>query len=116
MARMLVQIADKINRESVALDAQCYKRGDVIWIEDDDFVWGSAEGVGPTVLVRVLGVGKGLLLNFLDREPGDLLANPLLQRRAAKFDLDQYIADGSPALITLAQALGYKKSRLPRVA
>lgn len=52
MAELLVMVTDKTNADKV-LDAQCYKRGDVVAVKPDGWRWGIEE-LKRTDLFRVL--------------------------------------------------------------
>ena len=97
MAEMIVMAIDKVNAESPYLDAQCYKRGDVIAIKEDGHPWSDEERNHPRwKIVKIPGVAASRLSAFIAEEPGDRKVTPMLQRRGFKFDLDEHERRGSP--------------------
>lgn len=90
MCEMLVRVVDKINDDPY-LDAKCTKRGDVITIQPDGWVWSRAELNNPDWrIIKVPGVSVAQAQEFLEPEADTDPANPsaVLQRRAHKIDLD----------------------------
>ena len=97
MAEMLVRTIDKVNSESVYLDVQCTKRGDVIALCEDGHEWSKAEQTAPYwTIVKAPGVKVADLTAYLTPEPGDPQKDRMLQRRAFFFNLDAYAAAGKP--------------------
>lgn len=97
MAEMIVMAIDKVNTESPYLDAGCYKRGDVIIIQEDGWPWSEEERNHPRWrIVKIPGVPASRLSAFMASEPGDRVQNPMLQRRGFKFDLDEHERRGRP--------------------
>lgn len=108
MARLVIRNRDKVNRESVHLDACCLKRGMVVDILPDGKSLGK---VGDTytgwTVVDVPRTDAEMLSAFLGPELGDRRFDPMLQRRAFVFDLDTYAALRK-STITLKEALSLK--------
>lgn len=89
MCEMLVRVVDKVGDNPV-LDAKCTKRGDVIAVCPDGWIWGREELKNPDWrIVKVPGVTVSEASGFLAPE---LSAGPvavdLLRRRAFRLDLD----------------------------
>lgn len=115
MAELCIKMIEDTNTDDIYADVKRFHRGDVIVIKDDGYVWGSAEKEGALAILKVPGVAASLLVGFLAPEPGDPETNRMLQRRAFKFDVDKWEADGKPAITTITQAQSYRVARPPRV-
>lgn len=90
MCEMLVRVVDKVNDDPY-LDAQCTKRGDVIAIQPDGWVWGTEELRNPEWrIIKIPGVPVVQAASFLGPEMDLDPANPsrVLQRRAFRLDVD----------------------------
>jgi hypothetical protein len=90
MAELLVRVVDKINADPY-LDAKCTKRGDVIVVQPDGWVWGKQEQKNPAWrIVKLPGVPVTMVTTFLSSEPEIDPLNPsmMLQARGFKLDLD----------------------------
>lgn len=90
MCEMLVRVVDKVNDDPY-LDAKCSKRGDVITIQPDGWMWSRLELKSPIWrIIKVPGVSVAQAEVFLTPEVDADPANPsaVLQRRAHKIDLD----------------------------
>ncbi len=90
MCEMLVRVVDKVNDDPY-LDVQCTKRGDVIAIQPDGWVWGREELRNPDWrIVKVPGVSVTQAAAFLGPELNTDPANPsrMLRRRAFRLDVD----------------------------
>lgn len=113
MCEMLVMREDKVNDDPY-LDAQCYKRGDVIVIMEDGHPWSKEELDHPRwLVVKVPGVPRDKLTAYLVGEPGDPLQNKMLQRRAFTFDMDAHDQEGKKDY-NEAKALEKKKAKPAR--
>lgn len=114
MCEMLVMRQDKVSNESPHLDAQCYKRGDVIVIMEDGHPWSAEERDHPRwVLVFLPGVPREKMLAYLTPEPADVQPGKMLQRRACTFSLTAWEASGSRSL-NEQSALALKSVKPPR--
>lgn len=103
MAEMCVNLEDK-RQADPRLDAQGWKRGFVVSIQEDGYKWGAAETTGQFAIVKVPGTPASKLSALLVAEPGDEINNKMLQRRAFRFDIDSH--DGHA--LTLDSALALK--------
>lgn len=126
MAELLVRVVDKVNPNDPYLDAKCTKRGDVICVQPDGWVWGREEQTNPEWrIVRVPGLSVTQCLGFLAPEIDIDPQHPskVLQRRAFKLDVDHpdftALAEGrkgKPAHrfnLDLAGLLARKKAKPP---
>lgn len=86
-----MRVVDKVNKDSIYLDCQCTKRGDVIVACEDGHVWGKDELANPDWRIfQIPALPLSQALAFCSPElPVDPL-NPskTLQKRAFKFNLD----------------------------
>lgn len=94
MSEWLVRTVDKVNEEDPHLDAQCFKRGDVIVICEDGWPWSEAERANPEwTILKFPGVSVEAVDSFLGPEinsdPKD--KKPLLRRRAFMVNLDHQV-------------------------
>lgn len=114
MCEMYVRTEDRINKESVYVDAKCYKRGDVVTIQEDGWPWGNAEiNNGTHTIVKVPGVPSSKMSALVVPEIGDPLLNRVLQLRGFRFDIDTFESSGRPALTEIsALSLKVKKVAL----
>ena len=90
MAEMLVRVVDKISADPY-LNAKLTKRGDVISVQPDGWVWGKEEQKNPDWrIVKLPGVSVTNASQFVAPEKDADLKNPsrVLQSRAARLDLD----------------------------
>ena len=91
MAEFLIRVHDKINPDSIYLDAQCTKRGDVIVACEDGHVWGKEELTNPDW--RILQVPDLALIDAYAFTVPEPVRNPNVvsktrQKRAFKLNLD----------------------------
>ena len=92
MCEIYVRTEPRFNADPY-LDVKCYKRGDVVTIQEDGWKWGSAElNNGAHSIIAVPGVAAAKMVALLTPELGDPLVNKMLQRRGFKFDIDSYEA------------------------
>jgi hypothetical protein len=90
MAEFLIRVHDKVNPDSVYSDVKCLKRGDVVSVCPDGWVWSTRELRLPFWrIVKVAGMAMDEAEAFLSPEPGDSLLNKMLRRRAFKVDVDR---------------------------
>lgn len=88
MCEMLVRVVDKTNSDPL-LDAKCTKRGDVIVIQPDGWVWGSAELTNPHWrIVKIPGLTVSSCLGFLGPELNTDPNNPNYRLRKRLFKLN----------------------------
>lgn len=130
MAELLVCAVDKEPLDPY-VNARAYKRGDVVVVNPDRWVWGRMELANPLFrIVRVPGVTVAQARTFLGEEFDEDPENPsrVLRRRAFYLDLDDplfeelfpgWVTDDARRVsmrrldITLAQLLALKKPRPP---
>lgn len=129
MAELLIRIRDKVNKDFY-FNARCTKRGDVILVKPDGWMWGVMELSHPDArIVKLPNIPLAEARAFLGREPDTDPFNPsrTLQPRAFKLDLDNlpsaakvFIADDerrNPAVtlsITVTQLRALKLAK-PRI-
>lgn len=90
MCELLVRVVDKVSADPY-LDAALTKRGDVIAVQPDGWVWGLEEQRSPEWrILRVPGVSVAAAASLLTPEPETDPQNPsrMLQRRMFRLDLD----------------------------
>ena len=97
MAELLVRNIDKINLDSTDLNTKCFKRGDVIVVQEDGWGWSPAELAGsPWTVVKFPDGSVSAANSYL---PPVYAAGPddsrVIFPRAFYFDLDA--AGVSPA-------------------
>ncbi len=128
MAELLVCAADKEPPDPY-VDAKAYKRGDVVVVCPDRWVWGMGELSSPNFrIVRVPGITVTQASTFLGEEFNTDPENPslVLRRRAFYLDLDDplfeslfpgWVSDDARQIsmrrfhLTLPQLLQLKKPR-----
>lgn len=102
MAELLVRVVDKVNNDSVYLDAKCLKRGDVVVVCPDGWVWSDLERKNPDWhIVKVPGMSMSEAQAFTSPEIGDPKLNLMLRPRAFKVDVDT-LAKAEKSLETTA--------------
>ena len=90
MAEFLIRVHDKVNPDSIYRDVRCLKRGDVVSVCPDGWVWSTRELTFPFWrIVKVVGMALDEAEAFLAPELGDLRLNKMLRRRAFKVDVDR---------------------------
>lgn len=102
MAELLTRVIDKVNAEDFYQDCQCSKRGDVIVVQADGWLWGKDELSLPEYRVlQVPGLSvseaEAMLSPELDTDPTH--PSLTLQRRAFHLDLS-IVLKHLPALAT----------------
>lgn len=90
MCELLVRVVDKVSNDPY-LDAKLTKRGDVVCVQPDGWVWGKEEQLNPDWRIfRVPGVKRIDALGFeapeLDTDPAQ--PSRTLQKRAFYLDID----------------------------
>jgi len=90
MAELLVRNIDKINPNSAELNMQCFKRGDVIVVQEDGWGWSPAELAGsPWTVIKFPDGSVSAANSYL---PPAYAAGPddprIILPRAFYFDLD----------------------------
>lgn len=89
MCELLVRVVDKINHEDPYANAKCTKRGDVISICPDGWVWGVQEQLNPDWrIITIPGVSVDEVASLLAPEPETDPQNPSRMRQARLFKLD----------------------------
>lgn len=89
MAEFLVRVTDKVNTDPY-LDCQCLKRGDVVTVQADGWVWGEFELSNPAWrIVLAPNISVSAATAFLGPELPVDPQNPsrMLQRRAFMLDV-----------------------------
>jgi hypothetical protein len=90
MCELLVRTIDKISEDPYK-DVQLTKKGDVIAIQEDGWVWSVAEKTNPEwKIIKFTGVVASKLSGFLIEETGNKKTDRMLQRRHFKFKLDEF--------------------------
>lgn len=127
MAELLIRVIDKTSTDPY-LDAKCLKRGDVVDIRPDGWVWGRFEYSDPQWrILRLPGIAAQDLSAFLAEEVDTDPAQPsaVLQARAFRLDIDSPLLAGSwlddetravrkhRADLTLEQVLSLKIEKPP---
>lgn len=116
MAELLIRIVDKTTSADPVFDALIAKRGDVVTIQNDGWPWSPAERAGnPWVIVKAPGVSAALLTSFIAKDDGDPAQHFVPRRRALRFDVSLWQAQGSPNITSVAQAQAFRVT-LPRVS
>lgn len=116
MAELYIRTEDKVNPD-LYLDVMCYKRGDVVSIVDDNWHWGESElNNAVHTIIKAPLVHKDDLNAFLEPEPSldPVNISRTLQRRAFRFDLNNYNLQGNPILNSLNIML-FKVPVQPRI-
>lgn len=90
--RALVQRVDQVNSVSEFYDAGCYKAGDVIEVQLINFKYakGTREKLDWLIIDSDMEIDEWA--EYLKREQGDPLTQPLLKRRGICLDLPQLVA------------------------
>lgn len=100
MCEMLVRVVDKVNSDPY-LNAKCTKRGDVITVQPDGWVWGKEEQKNPAWrIVKLPGVPVSQASAFLSPEIETSPENPsrMLQSRGFRLDVDNLPASVVPVM------------------
>lgn len=103
MAELLVRVVDKVNVDDFYLNTKCTKRGDVIVVCPDGWLWGSQELANPEwriVQVPDLMLEEAEALLAPERDVDPRHPSRTLQRRAFALNLDLPIC--APMLTTVA--------------
>ena len=122
MAEFLVRVVDKVNPDSVYLDAKCLKRGDVVCVCEDGWKWSDLERKNPEWhIIQVPGMSVIEGSQFLAEEPGDPQVNQMLQRRQFKIDVDALMADHpsldvAPVTLSVSKSIGGKLQTVEQTA
>lgn len=91
MCELLICVVDKVHPDLYVDANHCFKRGDVIAVEEDDHVWGREELAHPDwKIVKVSGVSRNHATGFIAPEYDEHLhtQSRVLQARAFRYDLD----------------------------
>ena len=91
MCEVLLRIRDKINKVDVYADVQCLKRGDIVSIVADEWVWGSEELTNDDWrIIKFPNIALSTAEAFLSPELPLDPANPgkMNRLRGFKFDID----------------------------
>ena len=125
MAEVLLRVVDKVNPNSVYLDAQCLKRGDVVVVCPDGWNWGTEELSNPHWrILKLPNIPVEQMQQFLSEEPETDPANPsrTRQRRGFKFNVDgatgalrTYLRDETRAQPTFTSSLSLTQVERMRV-
>lgn len=135
MAELLVRVVDKVNNTSVYRNVGCMKRGDVVVVVPDGWVWARSERLHPEWRILRIAhytVSEAQALLAPEATRADRLAHKrTLQRRGFYINLDRaglparlvaYLADSSraapafdvtPAVLTLDEVRALKVQRPP---
>jgi len=116
MAELLVRVIDKVNEDDPALNLLCLKRGDVVTVQEDGWLWSGKELAGnPWTVIRFPGASVDASLPYLvslyrsdDPEHDQGMVLP----RASYFDLDSALVVAGQSTVTItggdAVMLSYK--------
>lgn len=106
---LLIRVKDKINLDSVELDALLTKRGDVIAIRPDGHRWGTKELSNPEWrIIHIPSLTERQAQELLEEEPVDQKNR---QKRVRKIDIDDlslskrskdFISDDTRATIKIS--------------
>ncbi len=96
---ILLVIVDKKNPNSVHLDNQCPKAGDVLAVNPDGFAWGKEELANPDWrIVGVPDLTTAQAAALVAHEPGDPATNRMVRSRGNRLNLDLLTPNESSAL------------------
>lgn len=104
---LLVRTVDKYSGKDTHFLAKTTKRGDVIVVAPDGWHWSKAELESDEWVIIKIDMTEIKANSFLGKEPGDAVANRLLQMRGKRIDLDAlgYPANKrSTAILNLSEA------------
>lgn len=128
MCEVLIRVLDKVNPNDPYLDCKLFKRGDIVTIQDDGWVWTPEEKSNPDWrIIKFTAIPLAQAISYLDPQLDVDKANPsrMLRRRKFSFDIDNltlpaafrtWLADGTRAAptrsigLTGAQLIGYMKT------
>lgn len=116
MAKLLIKALDHVNPDSGEDRRGAYKRGDVVMVQDDGYVWGRLEGPPKFFVLTVQNTGKSIVKQLTEMQDDDDTGVPVLdakgnpvvfRRRRWSIDLDNL----PPGILTALQANG--KASIP---
>jgi hypothetical protein len=82
MARLLIKAVDSVHADPLTDKQGCYKRGDVVSVQEDSHNWGGKEGLPTFLQLNIAGIPKASLdyLVSSDNETSVDLTTPALRR------------------------------------
>jgi len=97
MCEILLRVASKVNEKDVYLDTKLTKRGDVIVVKEDGWMWGKEELTNPDWRILCLphvtvSDASAWLAPEFDTDPTQ--PSKTLQRRQFRLDIDSATFDG----------------------
>lgn len=112
MAELLIKARDAEHADPEKDRRGCYKRGDVVIVQDDGHEWGRKEGPPNFVVLRIPGAARSLAERLTEEQDDDDDGTPLQdeqgQRRAFRRRRWRVDLDDLPAAIrTALQTNGY---------
>lgn len=113
MAELLIKARDAVNADAEKDRRGCYKRGDVVIVQNDGHQWGAMEGPPNFVVLRIPGAARALAERLTEEQDDDDAGTPLqdeqgqrraFRRRRWRVDLDALPAAIRTALQTTGRA------------
>lgn len=77
MAELLIKAADATHADAEKDRRGCYKRGDVVIVQDDGHEWGAKEGPPNFVILRIPGAARALAQRLTEEQDDDDNGTPL---------------------------------------
>lgn len=111
MAELLIKAIDATHGDAEKDRRGCYKRGDVVIVQDDGHEWGRKEGLPKFVVLHVQNTARGVVDRLAEQQDDDDAGQPQLdsdgapsvfRRRRWGINLDAL----PPDIITAMQASG----------
>jgi hypothetical protein len=113
VAELLIKARDASHDDPETDRRGCYKRGDVVTVQDDGHPWGRKEGLPNFIILRIPGAARALAERLADEQDDDD-SGTLLQdadgmrgrhrRRRWRIDIDDLPAAVRTALMTTGAA------------
>lgn len=84
MAELLIVARDVRHADPEKDRRGCYKRGDVVVVEEDGHAWGAKEGLPRFVRLRITGAGKALAERLTEIDDEDDAGNPVTDEKGER--------------------------------
>lgn len=112
MAELLIKLVDATHEDPEKDRRGCYKRGDVVVVQEDGHEWGAKEGPPRFVRLHIPGAARALAERLTEEQDDDDNGAPLpdaqegrrFRRRRWRVDLDALPAAIRTALQTTGRA------------